>query len=63
MQSWSLKKFIDEHGIDSLRTIWGVSRQAIDQALTNKRSIRITLIDGVYEVMESKVLQRTRVKS
>ncbi len=62
MQSWSLEKYVKEQGLNAAVSIWGVSRQAIEQAMINERDIRITFIDGVYEVHESKLLSTARVK-
>jgi hypothetical protein len=62
MQSWSLEKYVTEKGVNAAVTIWGVSRQAVEKAILNERDIRITYIDGVYEVHESKLLNRARAK-
>ena len=56
MQSWSLESFIKEKGLDTTCKVWPVSRQAVEFAIKNGRGIRITLIDGYYEVHEAKSL-------
>ena len=59
MQSWSLGKFVKDEGLDKAVRVWGVSRQAVEYALKVDRAIQITLIDGFYEVHESKTLAIT----
>ena len=58
MQSWSLKKFVDEFGCIKASKVWGVSHQAVLSAIGNEREIRIVLVDGDYEVHESKRLDK-----
>ena len=62
MQSRSLKKYVADEGMDSAITVWGVSRQAIEKAIKDKRDIQVVELDGCIEVIESKVLSRVRVK-
>jgi len=67
MQSWSLRKFVDEYGCIKASTIWGVSHQAVLSAMNSKREIKVILVDGLYEVHESKRLDkgthRSRLRS
>jgi hypothetical protein len=56
MQSWSLKKFVELYGLEKAILIWGVSRQAIEKAISKGRSIQIVYIDGKYSVHEKKCL-------
>ena len=65
MKSWNLKKFIKLHGCYATGLIWGVSHQAVSSAARTNRNIQIVLVDGYYEVRESKRLARikeTKVK-
>jgi hypothetical protein len=57
MESWSLSKFVKKHGLVFTGEVWGVSHQAVSGAIKSKRNINITLIDGVYEVFETKKLE------
>lgn len=58
MQSWSLKSFIEEYSIGAVTQVWRVSRQAVFNARTSGRDIRIVKVDGHYEVRESKILKK-----
>jgi hypothetical protein len=58
MQSWSLKKFVDINGVVFTGELWGVSHQAVSGAIKSKRNIKVTLIDGVYEIFETKQLMK-----
>jgi len=58
MQSWSLKKFVDEFGCIKASKVWGVSHQAVLSAVCNDRDIRIVELDGIYSVHESKLLSK-----
>jgi len=58
MQSWSLEKFVNERGAKAAGEIWGVSHQAVFGAIKSGRVIRITFIDGEYEVFETKQLKK-----
>jgi len=58
MQSWSLEKFVKERGLVAAGEVWGVSHQAVSGALRSGRVIQITLIDGEYEVFETKKLNK-----
>lgn len=60
MQSWNLDKFVDEFGGQAAADVWNVTHQAVSFAIRTERDIQITLIDGVYEVHESKVLNRVK---
>ena len=66
MQSWSLGKFVDEYNIATVLSIWRrggvpVSRQAVEGAIKSDRAIRVVLLDGFYEIRESKVLSKTPI--
>ncbi len=56
MRSWNLDKFVKEHGWYKVHQIWGASRQAINKAIKNKRSIQVIELDTGFEVRESKLL-------
>jgi hypothetical protein len=57
MQSWSLKKFVDERGMWEARIVWGgKTHQAVYDAINGPREISVLLVNGVYEVRESKRL-------
>lgn len=56
MRSWSLKRFVDEHGLYRASRIWGVSHQAVSKAILNDRAINIVYVEGQYEVHEAKLL-------
>ena len=63
MQSWSLERFVEEHGAAAAASVWQrssepVSRQTVEQAIAKNREIRIVLIEGFYEVHEAKLLSR-----
>ena len=58
MKSWNLKRFTDEYGAVYAGNVWGVSHQAVYAAILKRRDIQIILLDGVYEVRESKVLKK-----
>ena len=60
MQSWSLKKFVDEYGCKATGELWGVSHQAVSLAVRTGRDIQIIRVNGYYEVVESKILMRVR---
>ena len=62
MESWSLKKFADKNGVVFTGEVWGVSHQAVSGAIKSGRNINITLIDGVYEVFETKQLNKGEKK-
>ena len=66
MQSWSLKKFVDQHSVAAVKSIWRrgdvpVSRQAVEQAVDSDREIKVVLIEGFYEIHESKLLSKTPI--
>lgn len=61
MQSWSLKKFVDEHGPVAASKIWGKSHQAVCQALESNRKIKVVKAGKYYEVHEFKLLGRLRI--
>ena len=61
MQSWNLKRFVDEYGVQAAKQIWDVSRQAVEKAIKDEREIQIIELDGYYEVHESKRLNRVSV--
>ena len=63
MQSWSLDKFVNEHGIGNAQIIWGVSRHAVEKALNSERHIQVILLDGWYHIWEKKLLNRKEFKS
>lgn len=56
MTSWNLKDFVKKHGPVLTSKIWGVSHQAVQNAVNANRDIQVTLINGLYEIHESKVL-------
>ena len=63
MRSWSLDKFVEEHGAAAAASVWQrsdqpVSRQTVEQAIAADRQIKIVLIEGFYEVHEAKLLSR-----
>jgi len=58
MQSWSLEKFVNEFSEMEAARVWNVSQQAVNMARKGGRDIRIVLIDGFYEIRESKILRR-----
>lgn len=58
MQSWSLKKFVEENGVVLAGEVWGVSHQAVSGAIRARRNIKITFINGKYEVFETKKLNK-----
>jgi hypothetical protein len=60
MKSWNLKKFIKQYGVVKVADIWGVSHQAVSAAARTDRDIQIVLVEGYYEVRESKC--HTRIK-
>ena len=62
MQSWSLKKFIEEYDTKDAAEVWGVSRQAVDQAIERERDIQIIYLDGYWEVHESKLLSKVKAR-
>jgi len=62
MQSWSLEKFVKEKGVVFAGEVWGVSHQAVSGAIKSGRIIRVTLIDGEYEVFETKQLKKGKKK-
>jgi len=61
-KSTGLAQFVDDNGLAKTIGIWGVSRQAIEKAIKDNRNIRIVELDDCIEIVESKVLQRVRVK-
>ena len=62
MQSWSLKKFIEEYDTKDAAEVWGVSRQAVDQAIERERDIQIIYLNGYWEVHESKLLKKVKAR-
>lgn len=59
MQSWSLKKFVEEHSVWEAGVVWGgKTHQAVYDAINGTREISVLLIDGIYEVRESKRLHK-----
>ena len=56
MQSWSLRKFVDERGMLEASLVWHKSQTAVYSALSSQRNIRITLLDGMYTIWENKDL-------
>ena len=62
ISSMSLKRYVEQHGIQRAVDIWGVTQQAVDKAYKSDRDIRIVELDGFVEVRESKILSRKRVK-
>jgi hypothetical protein len=58
MQSWTLENFVKLNGLVYTSKLWGVSHQAVGGAIKSKRNIHITLIDGEYEVFETKRLMK-----
>jgi len=60
MKSVNLKKFVKQHGCIATSSIWGVSHQAVSAAVRSKRDIQVVLVDGFYEVRESKRLARKK---
>ena len=59
MQSWSLKKFVEEHSVREAGVVWGgKTHQAVYDAINGTREISVLLIKGIYEVRESKRLHR-----
>ena len=58
MKSWNLKSFVAAHGELAASSVWGVTQQAVNKAVNSERNIQIVLLDGVYEVRESKILAR-----
>ena len=58
MQSWSLKKFVEDNGVVLTGLIWGISHQAVSVAARSDRAIQVTLIDGEYEIHETKKLNK-----
>ena len=58
MQSWSLKKFVDDNGLVFTGDLWGVSHQAVSGAVRTGRNIQVTLIDGEYAFHETKKLNK-----
>ena len=60
MKSWNLTRFIKLHGVVATASIWGVSHQAVSAAARTKRDIQVVLVDGYYEVRESKRLGRIK---
>jgi hypothetical protein len=60
MKSLNLKKFIKLHGVVATSDIWGVSHQAVSAAAKTNRDIQIVLVEGYYEVRESKRLGRVK---
>ena len=58
MQSWSLKKFVKDKGVVFTGEVWGVSHQAVSAAVRTGRAIQVTLIDGEYEIHETKQLNK-----
>ena len=58
MQSWSLKKFVEDNGLVVTADIWGVSHQAVSGAARSNRAIQVTLIDGEYAIHETKKLNK-----
>ena len=62
ISSKSLKRYVEDYGIQRAVDIWGVTQQAVDKAYKSDRDIRIVELDGFVEVRESKVLSRKRVK-
>jgi hypothetical protein len=63
MQSWSLEKFISEYGEAGAAQVWGRTQQAVNMAKSSERDIQIILIDGVYEVRESKLLNAINARN
>ena len=61
ISSMSLKRYVEDYGIQRAVDIWGVTQQAVDKAYKSGRDIRIVELDGFVEVRESKVLSRKRV--
>ena len=62
MQSWSLEKFVEEHGINNAIAIWGVSRHAVEKAIISDRHIQVIFLDDHYHVWEKKLLNRKKFK-
>lgn len=60
MQSWNLKKFVDQYGHQAASDVWGVTHQAVYGAISKCRDIQIILVDGEYQVRESKILNRVK---
>ena len=60
MKSWNLSKFIKLHRCYVTGLIWGVSHQAVSAAARTNRNIQVVLVDGYYEVRESKRLARVK---
>jgi len=58
MQSWILESFIEAYSVTSVSDIWGITRQAINQARNDKRDIQIIRVDDYFEVVESKLLKK-----
>jgi hypothetical protein len=58
MQSWTLEKFVKLNGLVYTGKLWGVSHQAVSGAIKSNRTINITLIDGEYEIFETKRLKK-----
>ena len=58
MQSWTLEKFVKLNGLVYTSKLWGVSHQAVGGAVKSGRTINITLIDGEYEIFETKKLKK-----
>ena len=56
MQSWSLRKFVDERSILEASLVWHKSQTAVYTALSSKRNIRVTLLKGMYTIWENKEL-------
>jgi len=60
MRSWNLDKFVDEYGGQAAADVWDVTHQAVSHAIRAERDIQIVLIEGVYEVRESKILRSVK---
>lgn len=60
MQSWNLKKFVEQYGHMAAVSVWGVTHQAVYGAISKGRNIQIVLVDGEYQVRESKILNRVK---
>ena len=60
MTSWNLKRFIRLNSVVAVASIWGVSHQAVSAAARTNRNIQVVLVDGYYEVRESKRLGRVK---
>ena len=58
MKSWNLRSFVSAYGEAAAASVWEVSQQAVNKALKQERNIQVVLLDGYYEVRESKILNK-----